>query len=64
MKRVTWAILLDEDIAEASAVVAPGIMPDPASAEDSFNMTDEQGRTVRVELSKAGGLRSPLGCAG
>ncbi len=51
MKRVTWTIDLDEDTVEAAATVALAIMRDPATAT-AFDVTDESGRTVRVDLMR------------
>jgi len=51
MKRVTWTIDLDEDTVEAAATVALAIMRDPATAT-AFDVTDEWGRTVRVDLMR------------
>ena len=50
MKRVTWSIDLDEDTPETAAVVALAIQRDPDSAATAFDVTDEQGKTVRVDL--------------
>jgi len=52
MKRVTWTIDLDEDTAEAAAVVALAIMRDQESAATVFDVTDEKGKTVRVDLQR------------
>ena len=60
MKRVTWTIELDEDTVEAAAVVALAIMRDQESAATVFDVTDESGKTVRVDLRETGGLTTPL----
>ena len=52
MKRVTWTIDLDEDTAEAAAVVALAIMRDQESAATVFDVTDEKGKTVSVDLRR------------
>ena len=61
MKRVTWTIDLDEDTAEAAATVALAIMRDQESAATVFDVTDESGKTVRMDLRRdhkpAGNLR-------
>ncbi len=64
MKRVTWTIELDEDTAEAAAVVALAIMRDQESTATVFDVTDEQGRTVRVDLRRAVKLTPLLRCDG
>ena len=64
MKRVTWTIDLDEDTAEAAATVALAIMRDHESTATVFDITDEAGKTVRVDLRKAGGLTPLLRCDG
>lgn len=61
MKRVTWTIELDEDTPEAAAMVALAIMRDPAPAE-VFDVTDEQGKTVRLDLRRDGKLTPLLRC--
>ena len=50
MKRVNWTIDLDEDTVEAAATVALAIQRDPESKATAFDVTDEQGKTVRVDL--------------
>lgn len=62
MKRVTWTVDLDEDTAEAAATVALAIMRDPASTVTAFDVTDERGKTVRVDLRRAGKLTPLLRC--
>lgn len=52
MKRVIWTIDLDEDTAEAAATVALAIMRDHESTATVFDITDEQGQTVRVDLRR------------
>jgi len=52
MKRVTWTIDLDEDTAEAAATVALAIMRDQESAATVFDVTDESGKTVRMDLRR------------
>ena len=52
MKRVTWTIDLDEDTAEAAAVVALAIMRDQESTATVFDITDEQGKTVSVDVRR------------
>lgn len=52
MKRVTWTIDLDEASAEAAAVVALAIQRDPESTATAFDVTDERGKTVRVDLRR------------
>ena len=64
MKRVTWAIDLDEDTAEAAAVVALAIMRDQESTAAVFHVTDERGKTVKVDLQRAGTLKPLLRCDG
>jgi hypothetical protein len=59
MKRVTWTNELDEDTDRAAATVALAIMRDHESTATVFDITDEAGKTVRVDLRKAGGL-TPL----
>jgi hypothetical protein len=50
MKRVKWEIDLDEDTVEAAAVVALAIQRDSGSTATVFDVTDESGKTVRVDL--------------
>lgn len=64
MKRVTWTIDLDEDTAETAAVVALAIMRDQESTATVFDVTDEQGRTVSVDLRRAVKLTPLLRCDG
>lgn len=64
MKRVTWTIDLDEDTAEAAAVVALAIMRDQESTATVFDITDETGKTVKVDLRRAGTLKPMLKCDG
>ena len=64
MKRVTWAIDLDEDTAEAAAVVALAIMRDQESTATVFDITDERGKTVKVDLCRAEALPPMLRCDG
>lgn len=52
MKRVTWTIDLDEDTAEAAAMVALAIMRDQESTATVFDVTDERGKTVSVDLRR------------
>ena len=52
MKHVKWEIDLDEDTAEAAATVALAIQRDPESTARVFDVTDETGRTVRVDLRR------------
>ena len=52
MKRVKWEIDLDEDTPEASAVVALAIQRDTDSTATVFDVTCEDGRTVRVDLRR------------
>jgi hypothetical protein len=62
MKRVTWTIDLDEDTIEAAATVALAIMRDHESTATVFDITDEQGKTVRVDMRRAGKLTPLLRC--
>ena len=64
MKRVTWTIELDEDTAEAAAVVALAIMRDQESTATVFDVTDEKGKTVSVDLRRAVKLTPLLRCDG
>ena len=52
MKRVTWTIELDEDTVEAAAVVALAIMRDQESTATVFDVTDEKGKIVSVDLRR------------
>jgi len=52
MKRVTWSIDLDEDTAEAAAVVALAVMRDPESTATVFDIKCEDGKTVSVDLRR------------
>lgn len=62
MKRVTWTIDLDEDTAEAAAVVALAIQRDPLSTATAFDITDETGKTVRMDLQREPALNTILRC--
>jgi len=62
MKRVNWTIDLDEASAEAAATVALAIQRDPESTATAFDVTDEQGKPVRVDLKKDGELKPLLRC--
>ncbi len=62
MKRVTWSIDLDEDTAEAAAVVALAIQRDPESTATVFDVTDERGKTVRVDLRRDHEPETSLRC--
>lgn len=64
MKRVTWTIELDEDTVEAAAVVALAIMRDQESTATVFDVTDEKGKTVSVDLRRAVKLTPLLRCDG
>ena len=52
MKRVTWRIDLDEDTAEAAATVALAIQRDPEFTATAFDVTCEDGKTIRVDLRR------------
>ncbi len=62
MKRVTWTIDLDEDTVEAAATVALAIMRDHESTATVFDITDEAGKTVRVDMRRAEKLTPLLRC--
>ena len=62
MKRVKWEIDLEEDTAEAAAVVALAIQRDTESTANVFDVTDEDGKTVRIDLQKGRDLRPLLRC--
>ena len=62
MKRVTWQIDLDEDTPEAAALVALAIQRDPGSAANAFDVTDETGKTVRVDLQRDHEPETSLRC--
>jgi len=62
MKRVTWTIDLPEDTAEAAAIVALAIQRDPLSTATVFDVTDERGKTVRVDLRRDHEPETSLRC--
>lgn len=62
MKRVTWSIDLDGDTAAAAAVTALAIQRDPLSTATVFDVTDESGESVRVDLRRENKPEPVLRC--
>ncbi len=62
MKKVKWEIDLDEDTAEAAATMALAIQRDTDSTATVFDVTDERGKTVRVDLRREEKAEALLRC--